>query len=77
MEIERKFLLKEVPSTLDLTDRHHISQGYIDTDPVVRIRRLDNDFILTIKLRYFFTLSEDILQTFKRFNLLIVNKNLS
>ena len=51
MEIERKFLLKEVPSTLDLTDKHHISQGYIDTDPVVRIRRLDNDFILTIKSR--------------------------
>ncbi len=51
MEIERKFLLKTAPEGIESFPFHTISQGYISQDPVVRIRQLDNDFILTIKSR--------------------------
>ena len=51
MEIERKFLLKSAPENIENFPYHTISQGYISQDPVVRIRQLDNDYILTIKSR--------------------------
>ena len=51
MEIERKFLLKSTPEGIENYPFHTISQGYISQDPVVRIRQLDNDYILTIKSR--------------------------
>lgn len=48
MEIERKFLLKEVP---DLSHCPHkkIVQGYLSTDPVIRIRQMGNTFCLCMK----------------------------
>ena len=49
MEIERKYLLGEIPEGLNLNDKHSISQGYISNDPVVRIRKYDDEYILTIK----------------------------
>ncbi len=49
MEIERKYLLKSIPEELDLKEKHSISQGYISTTPVVRIRQYDDQYILTIK----------------------------
>lgn len=49
MEIERKFLIKKLPENLDQYDYHLIEQGYLCTDPVVRIRRQDSDYILTYK----------------------------
>ena len=49
MEIERKYLLKSIPEELDLKEKHSISQGYISTTPVVRIRQYDEQYILTIK----------------------------
>lgn len=49
MEIERKFLIKTLPENLDQYDYHLIEQGYLCTDPVVRIRRQDSDYILTYK----------------------------
>lgn len=49
MEIERKFLLKELPEHLDRYPCHRIEQGYLCTEPVVRIRRQDDDYILTYK----------------------------
>lgn len=51
MEIERKFLIDVLPENLESYDSHLIEQGYLATDPVVRIRRQDNDFILTYKGR--------------------------
>ncbi len=51
MEIERKYLIKEMPENISEYEHHEISQGYVDTDPVVRIRRYDDNFILTIKSR--------------------------
>lgn len=49
MEIERKYLIHQLP--FDLTDHpcHEIEQAYLNTDPVIRIRRQDNDYYLTYK----------------------------
>ncbi len=49
MEIERKFLVKKLPENLDSYKQQHISQGYINTNPVVRIRRSNDDYYLTYK----------------------------
>ena len=49
MEIERKFLIKELPANLEEFPFHHIEQAYLCTDPVVRIRRQDETYILTYK----------------------------
>ncbi|MBM6830091.1 CYTH domain-containing protein [Anaerotignum lactatifermentans] len=49
MEIERKFLTKEVPFSLNVYPSHQISQCYISLSPTIRLRRQDQDFILTVK----------------------------
>lgn len=49
MEIERKYLIPKIPSNLKITKTRHIEQGYLCTDPVVRIRRDDENFFLTYK----------------------------
>ncbi len=48
MEIERKYLLKELP---DLTaySCHKIEQAYLCTNPVVRVRRQDESYYMTYK----------------------------
>ena len=51
MEIERKFLIKKglLPAELESYPFHEIEQGYLCRKPVVRIRRQDDDYILTYK----------------------------
>ena len=49
MEIERKFLVKELPENLESYKQLHISQGYLNTNPVVRIRRSNDEYYLTYK----------------------------
>ncbi len=49
MEIEKKYLVKKLPDSLEQYDSTTIEQGYLCTRPVVRIRRRDEDFILTYK----------------------------
>ena len=49
MEIERKYLIYELPQSVLEHEAHEISQGYISNEPVVRIRRNDDRYILTIK----------------------------
>ena len=49
MEIERKFLVKYLPEDLDKAKSAEISQSYISVDPVIRIRKSDDEYILTIK----------------------------
>ena len=51
MEIERKFLIRSLPEQLDSFPFHQIEQGYLCTEPVVRIRRQDEDYYLTYKSR--------------------------
>ena len=50
MEIERKFLPAELPD-LEKYTKKRIEQGYLCTDPVVRIRRSDDEYYLTYKGR--------------------------
>lgn len=49
MEIERKYLIHKLPENLEAYPCHLIEQAYLCTEPVVRIRRQDNDYILTYK----------------------------
>lgn len=49
MEIERNFLVKTLPEGLDSYKCKHIEQGYLNTNPDVRIRKSDEDYILTYK----------------------------
>lgn len=48
-EIERKFIVKELPENIESYPFHIIEQGYLCTSPVIRIRRQDNDYFLTYK----------------------------
>ena len=49
MEIERKFLIKELPENLSTYPCRHIEQGYLSTNPVVRIRKDNDKYELTYK----------------------------
>ena len=49
MEIERKFTISKLPDNLTAYPCRIIEQAYLNTDPVVRIRRQDDDFYLTYK----------------------------
>lgn len=49
MEIERKWLISHCPFDLSDYTAHKIQQGYLCTEPVVRIRRQDDNYILTYK----------------------------
>lgn len=48
MEIEKKYLLKEIPNVLECKF-HKIEQAYLCTKPVVRIRREDDAYYMTYK----------------------------
>lgn len=49
MEIERKYLVRKLPEQLEQYPYHFIEQAYLCTNPVVRIRKQDDDYILTWK----------------------------
>ena len=49
MEIERKYLIPDIPSGLDIQKTRLIEQGYLCTSPVVRIRRDNDEYFLTYK----------------------------
>ena len=49
MEIERKYLIAKLPDNLEQYDYKDIEQGYLNTDPVVRIRRSGEKYTLTYK----------------------------
>lgn len=49
MEIERKFTVRQLPENLDSYPHVAITQAYLCTEPVMRIRRQDNDYIFTYK----------------------------
>ena len=49
MEIERKYLLKQLPSNLDSYASKKIAQGYLCTSPVVRVRRSNDSYYMTYK----------------------------
>lgn len=49
MEIERKYLITALPFELSQYPFHTIEQGYLNTSPVVRVRRQDEEYYLTYK----------------------------
>ena len=49
MEIEKKYLIHKLPENLETYPRKKIQQAYLCTDPVVRIRKQDEEYILTYK----------------------------
>ena len=49
MEIERKYLVKYLPEKLEEYEQKHIAQGYLCTNPVLRIRRSNDAYFLTYK----------------------------
>lgn len=49
MEIERKYLVITPPENYQTYPFHHIEQGYLNTEPVVRVRREDQEYYLTYK----------------------------
>ncbi len=49
MEIERKFLTKEIPFSLEQYHCCRISQAYISVSPTIRIRQSNEKYFLTVK----------------------------
>ena len=48
MEIERKFPIDKIPESIDLSGLkcRRIEQGYLCTEPVVRVRRDNDDWLI-------------------------------
>ena len=66
MEIERKYLISRLPEDLNSYPCRRIEQGYLNTEPVIRIRKDDDRYELTYKSKglmvreeYNLPLSED------------------
>lgn len=49
MEIERKFLVQQLPEAYHTYPRHRIEQAYLCVTPVVRVRRSNDAYYLTYK----------------------------
>ena len=49
MEIDRKFTLKSLPKNLESYPCRIIEQAYLNTAPVIRIRKEDDSYYLTYK----------------------------
>ena len=49
MEIEKKYLVKKIPDNLSEYKCRLIEQAYLSTNPVVRVRKDNEDYYLTYK----------------------------
>ncbi|MBQ9561933.1 MAG: CYTH domain-containing protein [Lachnospiraceae bacterium] len=49
MEIERKYTIRQLPPDLEQYETREIEQAYLCMDPVVRVRRSNENYILTYK----------------------------
>lgn len=49
MEIERKYLVKRLPEGLEQYPHDELEQAYLCTQPTVRVRRVGERYILTVK----------------------------
>lgn len=49
MEIERKFTIRQLPENLEQYPVKHLEQAYMNTEPVIRIRKEDDRFYMTYK----------------------------
>lgn len=51
VEIERKYLVKRIPDNIESFSKLKIEQGYLCRNPVLRIRKSNEDYYLTYKAR--------------------------
>lgn len=58
MEIERKFTIKQLPECLEQYEKKEIEQVYLCNKPTIRIRKSNENYILTYKSRQGLTMSE-------------------
>ena len=49
VEIEKKYLIKDMPNNLVQYECKHIEQGYLNINPVIRIRKSDDEYYMTYK----------------------------
>ena len=49
MEIERKYLVKCLPESLEQYPHDELEQAYLCTQPTVRVRRIGERYVLTVK----------------------------
>ena len=49
MEIEKKYTIKELPENLESYPCKIIEQAYLNTTPVVRVRKSNDTYYLTYK----------------------------
>lgn len=52
LEIEKKFTIKKLPENLMQYEKKVMEQGYLCISPVVRIRKSNENYILTYKSRF-------------------------
>ena len=52
MEIERKYLVRSLPNNIDQYEHFEVEQAYLCTSPTLRIRRMGDAYILTVKERH-------------------------
>ena len=58
MEIERKFLVNALPDNLERYPKRRLEQAYISTDPVIRVRDSEGEYVLTVKGKGLFAREE-------------------
>ena len=49
IEIEKKFLVGELPFDIESFSYHKIEQAYLNVDPAVRVRKEDDSYYMTYK----------------------------
>ena len=58
MEIERKFTIKKMPEQLEQYEKKEIEQAYLCKKPTLRIRKSNDDYILTYKSKQGLVIAE-------------------
>ncbi len=51
MEIEKKFLVRQLPDDLETYEHSQIEQGYLNEKPVIRIRKMEDEYWFTYKAK--------------------------
>lgn len=59
MEIERKFTIKRLPDNLEQYNKKEIEQAYLCRKPTLRIRKSNEEYILTYKSKAGIKVSEE------------------
>jgi len=60
MEIERKFTIKKLPDGLEQYEKKEIEQAYLCKRPTLRIRKSNEDYILTYKSKLGLNIAADV-----------------